>query len=310
MVWLIWTWLGIGSAAAEPLAVEVGKVRMALERRDFDDAARMIQLTMSGAPYTHEVVDAQTVGELLYYQGLLPRMMEVQRPKDLDLWRDALVVFPRLQWSKALLDDRDQRAVFEALRGEVSQRPAVATDVPENRGLARVYVDGVEHRHEQAVCAGRHLVQIACPGGKIVGQWARFDLPVPWLELCPQPVDLTLSPPPAEEEDPFGEMEDPRAGPEPLPLSLVPVAVLPSFSVRWKTKLLVGAGASAVVASGLYAGALLSRSKYDSLDEDGVQNQRELDALRSTTNTQVGLSVVFAGAGLGMATVAGFSGRW
>jgi hypothetical protein len=65
-----------------------------------------------------------------------------------------------------------------------------------------------------------------------------------------------------------------------------------------------------VVASGLYTAALLSRSKYDSLDESDVQDQAELDALRSTTNTQVGLSVAFAGAGFGMATVAGFSGRW
>jgi hypothetical protein len=290
--------------------VEVGEVRSILERRDLEEAAKMIQLTMSGAPYTNELVDAQTVGELLYYQGLLPRMMEVQRPEDLDLWRDALVIFPRLAWSKELLDDRDQRAVFEALRGEISQRPAVATGVPKNRGLARTYVDGVEHQHEQAVGAGRHLVQIACPGGDIVGRWTRFDQPVPWLELCPQPLDLTVSPPPAEEEDPFGEMDNPRAGPDPLPLRMVPVAVLPSFSVRWKTRLLIGAGASAVVAGGLYTAALLGRSKYDSLDEGSVQNQADLDALRSTINTQVGLSVVFAGAGLGMATVAGFSGRW
>jgi hypothetical protein len=105
-------------------------------------------------------------------------------------------------------------------------------------------------------------------------------------------------------------MDNPRAGPDPLPLRMVPVAVLPSFSVRWKTRLLIGAGASAVVAGGLYTAALLGRSKYDSLDEGSVQNQADLDALRSTINTQVGLSVVFAGAGLGMATVAGFSGRW
>lgn len=307
---LIWTWLLIGSAVAEPLSVEVGRVKSALERGDFDGAAQMIPLTMSGAPYTNEVVDAQTVGELLYYQGLLPRMMGVQRPGDLDLWRDALVIFPRLEWSKDLLDDRDQQAVFEALRGEVSQRSAVATDVPEQRGLARMYVDGVEHEQAQAVSAGLHLVQVACPGGKVAGRWTRLDKPVAWLELCPQPVDLGVSPAQAEEDDPFGDMDNPRAGPDPLPLRLVPVAQLPSFSVRWKSKLLIGAGASAVVAGGLYTAALLSRSKYDTLDAGSVQNQADLDSLRSTTNTQVGLSLVFAGAGIGMATVAGFSGRW
>lgn len=310
MAWLV-SILISGIAGAEPLVTEVGKVRQSLSRGDFDDAVRMIQLTVSGAPYTNEIVDAQSVSELLYYQGLLPRMMGAERPSDLDLWREALIVYPDLQWAKDLLDDRDQHAVFEAIRGEVSQRVAVASGVPAQRGAAKMYVDGVEHADNEAVRSGRHLVQVACPDGEVVGRWTRFEAPVPWLSMCTSAIDLTVVPAADEEEDDgFGEMDNPRAGPDPLPISMVPAPKVESFAERWKTKLIVGAGSSAVVSGALYAAALSNRSKYDALGAESVESQAELDALRDKTNGQVGLSVAFAGVGVGLATVAGFSGRW
>jgi hypothetical protein len=308
---LLWAWFWFGAAAAEPLSAQVSQIEASLEAGDYQDAGRKIQLTMSAAPYSADVADAQAVSELLYLQGLLPRMMGAERESDLDLWRDAIVIYPDIEWSTALLNDRDQAAVFEALRGEVFQRPGVATGVPEKHGLAQAYVDGVEHQHDQAVRAGRHLVQVVCPGGKTVGRWTRFQEPVPWLTMCPEPIDLTVSPPEAaEEDDGFGPDVDPRAGPEPLPLSSVPKPPKISFSKRWKTKLLVGAGSSVLLSGGLYAAALSGRAEYDDLDAAGVSNSADLEALRASTNQKVTVSLTLAGVGVGMATVAGFSGRW
>ena len=129
--------------------------------------------------------------------------------------------------------------------------------------------------------------------------------------MCPNGVDLTVAVPEDDgDEDDFGEMDNPRAGPEPLPLSLVPVPKVVTFSERWQKKLYIGAGSSALIASGLYLAALSNRGKYDDVEDSTIQSQAELDALRWRTNGQVGLSVAFAGVGVGMATVAGFSGRW
>jgi hypothetical protein len=261
---LLWTWFWFGAAAAEPLSAQVSQIEASLEAGDYQDAGRKIQLTMSAAPYSADVADAQAVSELLYLQGLLPRMMGAERESDLDLWRDAIVIYPDIEWSTALLNDRDQAAVFEALRGEVFQRPGVATGVPEKHGLAQAYVDGVEHQHDQA----------------------------------------------AEEDDGFGPDVDPRAGPEPLPLSSVPKPPKISFSKRWKTKLLVGAGSSVLLSGGFYAAALSGRAEYDDLDAAGVSNSADLEALRASTNQKVTVSLTLAGVGVGMATVAGFSGRW
>jgi len=83
-----------------------------------------------------------------------------------------------------------------------------------------------------------------------------------------------------------------------------------SFSERWKDELVIGAGGTAVISGGLYVAALLSRAKYDKLSGTHINTQADLDALRSRTNTQVGLSAAFAGMSAGMATVAVFSGRW
>ncbi len=311
-MWCLWTMLAVSTASAEPLAAQVQAVRAEMTKGELEAASKRLQEVYLAAPSAEEIVDAQTLGEILYYQGLIPRLMEVERPEDLDNWRDALVVFPGLVWDKEILESRDQQAVFEALRGEVEQRPAIPTGVPEARGEARMYVDGVEHLPKQAIRSGQHFVQVACPGDEMVGKWTRFVEPVSWLSLCSKPVDITVVPAPIEEESlGFGmEEEDPRGGPEPLPLSVVVVAKPPTFSERWKKTLLLGAGGTALVSGGLYVSALVSRGKYDNVDNTDIATQADLDALRGRTNTQVTLSITFASASVGMATVAAFSGRW
>jgi len=307
-----WTLLVSAMAAAEPLSVHVQTVRTAIAEQSTDAAQDALQQAITAAPRVEVVTDAQAVGELLYYQGLVPMLVGAEGQPGLNDWRDALVVFPELKWDPSLSSNREQQAVFEALRGEVTQRPVVPTGVPSERGAAQMFVDGVLHVPGQAVRAGMHLAQVKCPDGEVAGKWTRFETPVSWTKLCSAPIDLTVAvAAPAEDEDfGFGMDEDPRQGPDPLPASLVIVAPPPSFAQRWRRPLLLGAGGSMVIAGGLYVGALLSRAKYDKLDARNIETQTDLDALRARTNAQAGLSVTFGVVGVGMAAVAGFSGRW
>jgi hypothetical protein len=299
--------IGVGWAA-ESLRERVDSVGAALSESALDDAAARLKTAIAAAPESTVVVDAQTVAELLYYQGLLPRKAGAQRASDLDAWRDALIVFPDLAWNKGLLDDSNQQRVFEALRGEVQQRGAVASQVPAQAGAATMYVDGVRHMSAQAVRSGKHLAQIACPDGPMVGTWTRFDRPMHWLKMCPDAVDIAAAAVPEAPVDEFGMDTDPRAGPPPLAVA----TLQPSGRKRskWQMPLLASAGGALVVSGALYAAALGSRTQYDDLDNPDVKNQGDLDALRKRTNTQATVSVVFGTVGLGLATAAVFTGRW
>ena len=242
---LLLGWLVSTSFAAEGLRERVDAVGTAVSEDAMDDAISRLKSAIAAAPDTVEVVDARTVADLLYYQGLIPRKGGANRESDLDACRDALVIFPALPWNKAMLDSPDQQRVFEALRGEVGQRPAVATQVPESAGAAVMYVDGVRHVANQGVRMGKHFAQISCPGGKIVGVWTRFDKPVHWLKMCPEPVDTTAAAAPVAPVDEFGLDTDPRGGPEPL--SLEGMQTQGPKRSKWTVPLLASAGGALVV---------------------------------------------------------------
>lgn len=307
MVLLLALTLGTGFAV-ETARERVAHTAEAMFENSLSDAAERLKTAAAAIPESTQPVDAQTIAEMMYYQGLLPRLAGAERDVDLDAWRDALVVFPALEWNRALMDDANQQRVFEALRGEVKQREPVSTQVPEEAGATVMFVDGVRHMPDQAIRAGRHLAQIACPDGLMVGKWSRFERPIHWLKMCSGGVDLSAAPIPVAENDSFDTDSDPRQGPEPLAVSRV--SEVRAKRSRWTMPFLASAGGAVLVSGVLYATALSSRAKYDDLDNPDVQGQADLDQLRKKTNTRVALSVSFGVAGAGLATAAAFSGRW
>ena len=303
-----------GVLAAEPAASGgvtsdmVTGVKNALKEKDTDKAFSLLAQARMSLPNEPGLVNAAMVAEILYLEGLAPRVMGVDREQDIDKFRDALSVFPDFRWNKELLNDKGLRGYFEALRAEVKQRPPQHTQVPKKRGLLKAYVDGVEHQALNAVRSGPHLAQALCPDGQVAGAWTDFEKQFDWIALCSSPVDLSAVPP-EEEVDEFDiSMPDPMAGPEPLPW--VPIQpVKKPFSVSQRTWF-VSAGVAGAVAVGTYALALMERNKYDDLSNPSLTNESALRTQRAKTNRLVGLSVGSAVVGGGLAAAGVYSGSF
>lgn len=276
---------------------------------DTEQALSLLAQSRMSVPNEKALLNAATIGRLLYLEGLTPRIMGAEREEDFDRWRDALTVYPSLQWDRELLDSNDLRGFFEALRSEVSQRDLVPTGVPEKRGKLRTFVDGVEHQHMQAVRSGPHVAQVQCPDGSVAGTWTRFEKPVNWIKLCKNGVDIDAEPV-VIEIDEFAEI-DPLAGPEPLAwvAPVKPKRVKPAQLFTERT-LWVSAGTAATASVITYSVALLQRHKYDDLSVDGLNSPSELSAQRKKTNSLVAASGTFFVAGAGFSAAAMLQGRW
>ena len=281
----------VSHAMAGPGVDGVSAAREALLKGDTERASMLLVQARQNLPKEDQILMAADVASLLYLEGLAPRVAGLDRERDVEKWRDALTVFPALKWDREIHDDKALRGYFEALRSEVAQREPVPTGVPAKRGLLKAYVDGVEHRHLQAVRSGIHLIQVQCPDGAVRGEWHRFDEPVDWLSLCPGPIDVSVVAP-EEVVDEFAlDDPDPKAGPEPLGWvePTVPVAPRQPFRIPSDT-LWVSAGVAGTVSLIAYSSALMARGKYDKTDPPEFNAVSELEAQRRKTNRLVTVS--------------------
>jgi hypothetical protein len=264
----------------------------------------LIQARMN-LPTETDILDAQTIAEVIYLETIAARLKGLERESDVDRWRDALNIFPSLAWDRELLNDKGLRAYFEALRQEVSQRDPTPTRVPELRGLIQAYVDGVEHGPGQAVGTGPHLIQVLCPSGAVAGTWSDLEETPEWIEMCSEDVDLSVVPAIAEVDEFSMNEPDLRAGPEPL----VWVEPEPVKKVRRSLEidsqdLWLGASAMGVAAVLTYGAALMARGTYDDLENTDLNSPSALEAQRKHTNRLVGTSGGFIVLGSGMAVAA------
>ena len=282
--------------------------KAALASGDGERALSLLAQARMSLPNEPTIVNAATVAEVLYLEGLAPRVLGLDREQDIDKFRDALSVYPEFRWNRDLLNDKGLRGYFEALRAEVKQRSPVHTQVPKKRGMLKTYVDGVEHQALNAVRSGPHLAQVACPDGQVTGQWTTFERDLDWIGMCKQRPDLKVTPPPVEEDEFSFSMPDPNAGPDPLPW-VPPKKVHEPFKVSKRTWF-ISAGVAGAVAIGTYAAALSARSEYDDLQNPDLRNPSDLDAQRSKTNRLVGISVGSALVGGGLAAAGVFSGSF
>jgi hypothetical protein len=297
--------------AAKPAGVTqdiVSSAKNALSEGDAERALSLLAQARMSLPNEPNIVNAATVAEILYLEGLAPRVLGADREHDIDKFRDALSVFPEFQWNRQILDDKGLRGYFEALRAEVLQRAPVHTQVPKKRGLLKTYVDGVEHQSLNAVRSGPHLAQVECPDGQVAGQWTDFEGNMDWIGLCKVRPDLKAKPSQTETDEFAFEMPDPNAGPEPMRW-IPPRKVKQPFTVSKKTWY-ISAGIAGAVAIGTYAAALSARSTYDDLDNPDLRNPADLEAQRSKTNTLVGISIGSAVVGGGLAAAGMFTGSF
>jgi hypothetical protein len=297
-------------ANAGVVADAVAGARVALVGQDTERAESLLLQARMSVPNETEILDAALVAELLYLEGLLWRVRGFRRERDVDRFRNALSVFPKLKWAREIVPSKDDRAYFEALRDEILQRDPVPTGVPQARGMLVAFVDGVEHGHMHAVRSGPHVAQVRCPDGAVSGRWTEFSSQLKWLDLCEESVDLGQNPPKTE-PDAFALMStNANAGPEPL-VWVEPQRQRRQFKLApiSKRNLWIGASALGAVAIGTYAGAMSARSTYDDL-QGPLRNSKALEAQRATTNTLVGASAMSGALSIGLALVATFTGEF
>ena len=286
----------------------VSAARQALVDGDTERASVLLMQARPNLASEAGILTAKQIAELVYLEGLTPRIAGLEREQDVDKWRDALTIYPSLRWDRELLNDKALRGYFEALRAEVSQREPVPTRVPAKRGLLRAYVDGVEHSESQAVRSGQHLIQVQCPDGEVRGQWTDLEKAPDWLDLCPNPVDLAVPTPVAEIDDFAMDDVDLSQGPEPLPWvePVAPARIRQPLRIPERT-LWIGAGVAGALSVATYAAALAARAKYDKTDPPELNAVSELDAQRRKTNRLVGASggLLLVAGGLSAVAVVG-----
>jgi hypothetical protein len=307
------TLLCLGVAQAGMVEESVSGARVALVAGDPERAMSLLAQARMSVPNSATVLDAATIADLIYLEGLAPRLMGSERKRDVEKWRSALTVYPTLKWSREILDDKELRGFFEALRAEVKQREAVHTQVPEMRGKVKAYVDGVEHQHRQAVRVGEHVGQVMCPDGTIQGAWTDFSDHFDWLSLCPTGPDSTGAAPAVVVDEFALDSDNPRAGPQPLawtPPSRSPVQAEPLGPIISKKVLWAGAAAGLTISVGTYIAALSGRASYDDLSGTKINSPSKLEAQRKKTNGLVLVSGVVGLAGGGMAIAAAWSGEF
>jgi hypothetical protein len=291
----------------------VDGARVALVAGDVERAMSLLAQARMSVPNSPEVLDAATVAELVYLEGLAPRVLGAERKRDVEKWRSALTVYPQLKWSRDILDDKGMRGFFEALRAEVRQREVVHTQVPEMRGRVKTYVDGVEHQHRHAVRSGEHVGQVQCPDGSVAGGWTDFSEHFDWLGLCPPGSDSRGPAPPVVVDEFALDDDDPRAGPEPItwvPRAKSPIAAARIGPIISRKVLWTGAAVGFAVSAGTYIAALNGRSKYDDISGSGINSPSELLVQRKRTNAIVVTSGLSAMAGGGLVLAAAWSAEF
>jgi hypothetical protein len=302
-----WLLLFANAAFAGPGLDGIAAARESLVAGESERATMLLVQARLNLPKEPTVLEAGQVAELLYLEGLSPRVAGLEREQDVEKWRQALTVYPSMRWARDIMNDKALRGYFEALRSEVRQREPVPTGVPAKRGLIKAYVDGVEHATGQAVRSGVHLAQVECPGGIVRGQWTDFSDTVDWVGLCPGKVDLTEEPEVAEVDEFAMIQSSPLGGPEPLVWvePMAPIVQRQPIKLEPRT-LWIGAGVAGGAAAVTYAAALMARNKYDRVEPAALNSLSELEQQRSKTNA---LALTSAGL-LGVSAVLSAGAVW
>ncbi|MFT5682078.1 MAG: hypothetical protein ACI8RZ_002996 [Myxococcota bacterium] len=296
----------IASATAGTFEVTLDAARDKIADGDLATAAGYIRAAKSYAPESPDILEPDELGRIWLYRGVIASKVGEDEDEVMDLWRQAFVVSPDIQWDEIAMTSGPERDLFEALRQEVQGRPRVSAMVPEKLGAAKIYVDGGKRISGDGVREGMHLGQITCPDEQgTFGVWTDFtERKFDWLTLCPGGVDTSVVAT-DDEEDEFGDFGPAFGGGgvaegpgDPLP----PAPVEPRVSVSMP--LLLSAGGTALISGGLYLAALSSRGQFDDLTNPDLQTAANVSDQRKKTNTRVYLSAGAGVAAVGLYTAA------
>lgn len=216
------------SVSDTPLSDALSQAQAALGAGDAATARSVLLEAETLAEQTPRPVAPDSLGRLFYYRGLSAALDAGELEPAMDHWRAAFAVAPELSWESELHDERAWHATFEALRREVSSRELTPVAVPDRRGAARLYVDGVAVDEVDGLREGLHLAQITCDDGITRGTWFQAGRRVAWFRLCPGGIDrdaVAATSEPQDEWDALGPTFDtPAPAPPPAPREPQPAA--------------------------------------------------------------------------------------
>ncbi|MFN7145285.1 MAG: hypothetical protein ACK4YP_16045 [Myxococcota bacterium] len=156
----------------------------ALLAGDYRGARDILTTAEQVAPTEDTLLSTKDLARLYFYRGVLFWRASPESAA-LDAWRQTLTIDPTFQPEPDLLGDPTERDVFLALGDEVKARGEIGLDLPEDPGMAKIYVDGRPVESGDAVIAGSHFIQIKCEDGELAGAWYAYGTPPSdYLTIC------------------------------------------------------------------------------------------------------------------------------
>jgi hypothetical protein len=186
-------WALSSAALAGPLEAELAEVRALIVAGEPKGALKQLKQIEASLSELPAPADPKELASVWLYRGAAEHLHGPKKERDINAWRQALVIDNSLAWDPELIDNDDMFSLFEALRGEVRSRPSVSPALPEATGAAVLYIDGVRMREDESLLSGLHLAQITCPDKQgTFGLLTDLTRPPDWLDLCPDGVDTSV----------------------------------------------------------------------------------------------------------------------
>jgi hypothetical protein len=204
---------------------DLASVRVQLEAGEYKPALKMLKQLEKAFPELDALVEQRELSTMWLYRGVAEHLRGAKKDRDVNAWRQALIIDNEVPWDTSLVESDDSFGLFEALRGEVRSRNTRSPGIPEMTGAAELYVNGVRLREDEPMLEGIHLAQIKCPDEQgVFSTVTDFSQPVDWFALCPDGVDTSV----VINEDEWAEF-GPVFGPSPDETNPAPdeVAVTP-----------------------------------------------------------------------------------
>ena len=213
------------TALAGPMSDDLASVRVQLEAGEYKPALKMLKQLEGALPELDALAEQRELSTLWLYRGVAEHLRGAKKDRDVNAWRQALIIDNEIPWDTSLVESDDSFGLFEALRGEVRSRNTRSPGIPEMTGAAELYVNGVRLREDAPMLEGIHLAQIKCPDEQgVFSTVTDLSQPVDWFALCPDGVDTSV----VINEDEWAEF-GPVFGPSPDETTPAPdeVAVTP-----------------------------------------------------------------------------------
>ena len=175
------TFLLLPFVYAEDFHTRLEKARKALQEDQFDKTASFLHKLESKAPALKEIIPPKDLADIWFMRSILMYQKD-QLP--LEEWRQTLRLDPSYPFDRACIDDPSLYDVYLALTSEIAYQERVPSNIPQNRGNVKIFVNGTEKNHKDKFITGKHFVQVQCNEDTIKSFWSEIPSKQNWIHKC------------------------------------------------------------------------------------------------------------------------------